>query len=77
MFSFAVICFRLDLNCIHVIMLCFRLLYIIVLTSNVDDVCVCVCACTRMRVFVHGCVCGSFVLFSAVEHVNHGKALYK
>ena len=48
-------------------MLCFRLLHVIVPTSDVYNVCVCVC----VRVCVHLCVyvCGSFVLFSATEHV--------
>ena len=48
------------------IMLCFRLLCVTVLTSNVYD-CVCVCACVCVCVCV--CVCDSFVLFSAIEHV--------
>ena len=42
-------------------MLCLRLLYVIVVTSNVYD--------AHARVCVRVCACGSFALFSAVEHV--------
>ena len=45
------------------IMLCFRLLYVIVLMSNVYGACVCMCVCACVR------VCGSFVVFSAIKHV--------
>ena len=48
-------------------LLCFRLVYVIVLMSNVYDLCVCVCVCVCvcacvcvgvcMRVCVHVCVC--------------------
>ena len=53
------------LRCFNIlcIVLCFRLLCAIVLTSNVYDVCVCVYVCVCV------CVCCSFALFSAVEHV--------
>ena len=37
-------------------MLCFRLLYAIVLTSVVYDVCVCVCVCVCVRACVRACV---------------------
>ena len=59
----------------------FRLLYVIVLMSYVYDACVCVCVCVSVCVCLCVCVCvcvfvcvcvsvcGSFVLFSAAEHV--------
>ena len=58
------------------IMLCFRLLYVIVPTSNVYDACVCVCVCVCARACVRACVrvCSSFVLFSATVQVQHEKA---
>ena len=51
------------------IVLCFRLLYVIVLTTNVYDACVCMCVCVGVGVGVRACVCRSFALFSAIEHV--------
>ena len=47
-------------------MLCFRLLYAIVLTSNVYDACVCVC----VYVCVCGCVCVCMLLFMGIVQRN-------
>ena len=60
---------------------CFRLLYVIVLTSNVYDARMCVCVCAYACVCVYECVCAcvcvcvsvcvfcSFALFSTIKHL--------
>ena len=46
-----------------------------VLYALVLFVCLFVCACVRVRVCVCVCVCLYLHLFSAADHVSHGKTL--
>ena len=54
------------------LLLCFRILYAIVLTSDVYDacVCVCVCVCECMCVFVCVCLCVCVCVCVCVVHLH-------
>ena len=48
---------RSDAELFYHIVLCFRLLYATVLTSDVYDACVCVCVCVCVCLCVCVCMC--------------------